>query len=192
MHGYEDKIQGIALKIKNESSLNHTSNITVNKIDEEGINIFNKFDDINNIIKNKTITTLNEIHHYNDNNNNNVERKNTSNTYNYNYTNNLTTTNKVYDDFNPFDLLKFKENDYANALETLKSNKTQINIPKPLSNKLNLTKKKKLYETTKKMFENIDHQHKYELKLNNNAKLFLNHFKKNIDKIDEMVHKDDK
>ena len=32
-----------------------------------------------------------------------------------------------------------------------------------------MTKKKKLYETTKKMFENIDHQHKYELKLNNNA-----------------------
>ena len=65
----------------NEKS-NTIINKTINKTKEEGIDIFNKFDDINNIIKNKTIITLNKIHHFNENTNN-LETKNSSNRFKY-------------------------------------------------------------------------------------------------------------
>jgi hypothetical protein len=105
--------------------------------------------------------------------------------------------------FNPFELLKFKENDYSDAFKNFNTirneaeENTENKEEEEVENvekkgiKLNLKKKKhkkRKYESTRKMLENIDHQHKYEEKLNHNAKLFLNHVKKNIDKIEDIAH----
>ena len=179
---YQDKLPFIKIKsIKNSENNNQTKNETVNpKVESEnGIDIFNKFDDINNIIKNETIKTLKTIHHFGDDNNSTTENNNV---------NNKTATANVVNlgTFSPFDMLKFKENNSAKRIKNFVVLRDIKDIQKE-NHKKHL---KKRYESTRKMFENIDHQQKYESKLNHNAKLFLNHFKENIDKIDDIVNKE--
>ena len=176
----EEKLPIFPLNIngKNEKIQENMNKTIIQKGDnEEGIDIFNKFDDINNIIKNETIKTLKNIHHFSEDNN--------KTSYN-NETTKMNNTKIVnLGTFSPFEMLKFKQNNYAEVVNNVKGNGKDRKISKDNS----FRHMKKRYESTKKMFENIDHQQMYESKLNHNAKLFLNHFKENIDKIEDIVNK---
>jgi len=179
---YQNKLPFVKDKSnKNRERKQQIKNDTVtSKVESEnGIDIFNKFDDINNIIKNETIKTLKTIHHFGDDSNKTTD--------NNNMNNKTTSTNVVnLGTFSPFEMLKFKEN---NSPRTIK-NFVVLRDIKDIKKENHKKHVKKRYESTRKMFENIDHQQKYESKLNHNAKLFLNHFKENIDKIDDIVNKE--